>query len=76
MRWRRLSATLRSGPLRRIDDWPLIVWPDVEIGAQVPLIRPAYIHTAVSRIVVTTMVAQIHQAPEAAAEPNRGRADA
>lgn len=57
MSWRRLSSTLASGRLRTAGA-PLLVWPDVRVGAGVPLISPPIVPDTV-RIVETSEVVEI-----------------
>ena len=59
MWWRRLSATMASGPLRGSGAWPLHGWPEVTIGAPVQLVGPPYVPGADVRVVYTTPVVEI-----------------
>lgn len=61
MWWRRLSATMASGPLRGSGAWPLRAWPEVVIGAPVQLVGPPYVPGADVRVVYTTPVVEIIQ---------------
>ena len=59
MRWRRVRATLGSGTLRRPDDWPLLKWPEIQVGWPAVLIGPPLVATADLRVVRTSRVVNI-----------------
>lgn len=59
MRWRRLEATCRSGVLRQTDGWPLLTWPDIDLGRRALLIGPPLVAPTGVRIVETTLVMEI-----------------
>ena len=58
MRWRRVEATLGSGVLRN-DDWPLLEWPEIEVGWSAVLVGPPLIAGADARIVRTSRVVEV-----------------
>ncbi len=57
MRWRRLSATLGSGPLRN-DGAELLRWPEVQVGERCPLFSEPFI-APLPRLVLTSTVVAI-----------------
>lgn len=59
MRWRRLEATWRSGVLRQADGWPLLTWPDIDLGRPALLIGPPLVAPTGVRMVETTPIVEI-----------------
>ncbi len=63
MRWRRVEATLRFGTLRATDDWPLLEWPEIEVGRRAVLIGPPFVAEADARVVQTSRVVEVEDDP-------------
>jgi hypothetical protein len=64
MRWRRLSATLGSGPLRN-EGAELLRWPELRVGERCTLISEPLVRPLTRLVVTSTVVAILpHEAAE------------
>jgi hypothetical protein len=64
MRWRRLSATLASGPLRN-EGAELVRWPEVRVGERCPLVSVPFIPSLQRLVLTSTVVAILSGEPPA-----------
>jgi hypothetical protein len=70
MRWRRLSATLASGPLRN-DGARLLQWPEVRVGERCRLLSEPFVSRFPRLVLTSSVVAILDPARESHAEPRQ-----
>jgi hypothetical protein len=63
-RWRRISATLASGPLRN-EGAELVRWPEVRVGERCPLVSVPFIPSLQRLVLTSTVVAILAGEPPA-----------